>query len=441
MLLAISPGVVEGARSLAIAAPAPQAAFGSGPIYTVAVQGPVTNATIAYLRRALQQASAAKANALILNLQSSGGVLREIRPLAAEIVAADVPVVVFIAPSGTQSGAAGAFFASAAHFSAMAPNTSFGSPYPLVQVDQALSPGTQTLISDSVADQLRDWNRSRGRSVAWVEQAVQSGVILTNQQAMATNPPAIQLVAANTEQLLSLLDGQVVTLANGAAVQLRTLGAQPQPIPPTLAETFWQVLAEPNVVFALLVLGALAIMLEFAAPGTSIFAGIGIAMLIAALIGLFALPFSGWAFGLIILGLVLVGLEFVVTSHGGLTIAGFVALAVGGLNLIDPLQAPGAGVDPWAVMIVVVILAGLIVAGFGLAMQVRRKPAATGAESLVGRIAEVRQPLNPQGMVFLEGALWQAVSESGTVDVGDWVRVESVHKLRLIVRPIENDPK
>jgi membrane-bound serine protease (ClpP class) len=243
-----------------------QTPAGGGPVYAITVEGTLTTATISYIRRAMQIAEAAHANALIITLTSNGGVLREIRPLAAEIVAAEVPVIVYIAPSGTQAGAPGAFLASAAHLNAMAPQTSFGSAYPLAQVDAALSASSSALVADSIADQLRDWNRSRNRNLAWIEQAVQTGAILTNEQAIATTPPAVDFIAADQQQLLTLLDGRVVTLASGVKVQLTTLGKQPQNIAPSLIEQIWQILAEPNTIFALLVLGALAIYLEFSAP-------------------------------------------------------------------------------------------------------------------------------------------------------------------------------
>jgi membrane-bound serine protease (ClpP class) len=138
--------------------------------------------------------------------------------------------------------------------------------------------------------------------------------------------------------------------------------------------------------------------------------------------------------------MVLLGLEFVATSHGGLTIAGLILLVIGGLNLIDPIQAPGVSVAPWAVGIIVLVLTVLIAGGLWLALRARVRPAVTGGEALVGRVGEVRRRLDPQGMVFLDGALWQAVSEEQAVEAGEWVKVVSVHRLQLIVRPVERTP-
>lgn len=223
--------------SRAHANPAFQTPSITGPIYSIEIQSTLTTATISYVRRSLQVAEAANAQVLIITLSSGGGVLREIRPLASEIVAASIPVVVYISPAGTQAGAPGAFLASAAHLNAMAPDTSFGSAYPLTRVDAALSQQSQAIVAESVADQLRDWNRERGRNVAWVDQAVQAGAILTNEQAAATNPPAIDLFAGDQNQLSQLLDGRTLTLSNGTSLQLATLGRSVLPLQPTLVET------------------------------------------------------------------------------------------------------------------------------------------------------------------------------------------------------------
>ena len=155
-------------------------------------------------------------------------------------------------------------------------------------------------------------------------------------------------------------------------------------------------------------MGAMVMGLEFASPGTSIFLGAGITLIIAAIIGLLALPVQSWAIALIILGLVLVGFEFFVTSHGALALSGLALLSIGGLNMIDPLQAPGVGVALWAIIVIALSVAGLAAAMLILALRSRKRPVSTGQEALIGRTAEVRKRLDPQGMVFVEGALWQA---------------------------------
>lgn len=411
----------------------------SGPIYTAEVRGTITSVTITYLEYALRVAESSNATALVIELGSSGGVLRDIRPFAAKLADAGVPVVVYVAPEGTAVGAPGTLLLSAAHISAMAPGTSFGSPYPLTRVDSALSDQTRRLVLDSVVDQLRRWNGSRGRNTKWIDQAVGEGAVFTNEQAMSLQPPAVDMVVSSREQLLTVLEGRAVQLADGRTAVLSTLNRSPIPIEPTLWQSLRLLLAEPTVVFALLVLGALAIYLELATPGATLFAGAGLLLLAGAAAGLVVLPIQPLGLLLIVGGLLLVGAEFFVAAHGGLALGGLVLLVLGALNLIDPLQAPGVSIAGWAI--------GLLVAGLGasaagiavLAMRARRLPAATGAESLVGRVAEVRQRLDPEGMVFVEGALWRAVSEDAPVEVGDWVRITAMHNLRLIVQPVAPD--
>ena len=415
------------------------AAQPAGPIYTIRMEGVVNGPMIEYARRAIQAAESAGATALIIELSSSGGVLRDMRVFAGDLAAARVPIVVYVTPAGTQSGAAGAFLLSGAHMSALAPQTSFGSPYPLTQVDAVLTEQTRNLVLDSVANQLIAWNAARGRNTEWLDRAVREGVIINNEQAAALQPPAVDLIAASREELLVLLEGRDITLANGQRVRLTTIGRGTTAIEPTIVESLWLTLADPTVAFALLVRGAMGISLELASPGIGVFAGSGVVLLIMAAIGLVALPVQPWGLLLLLGGLFLIGLEFFTPSHGGLTVTGLALLVIGALNLIDITQAPGTGVAPWVVIVVGLGLSSAAIGGLVLGLRSRSRPTFTGQSSLIGKIAEVRQPLQPRGMVFVDGALWQAISETRPVQRGDHVRVISVHQLQLIVRPLDEE--
>jgi membrane-bound serine protease (ClpP class) len=184
-------------------------------------------------------------------------------------------------------------------------------------------------------------------------------------------------------------------------------------------------------------MGALAIYLELAAPGTTIFAGIGAVLLAGAALGLLALPVRWWSVLLLLLAFGMIGTEFFMPTHGALAITGIALVVVGALTLIDPAQAPDTAIALWVVLLVAFALAAFAAVGVWLALRSGQQPVTTGQEGLIGRLAEVRQRLDPAGMVFVEGALWQAVSEDGTVESGDWVRVVAMHDLRLIVRRID----
>jgi membrane-bound serine protease (ClpP class) len=429
-------GAVLLAVLLGLASPA--AGQAPGTLYLVEVDGVITAPTASYLGRSLRQAEAANAQALLIRIGSEGGVLRVLRSLARELYEAEVPVVVYVAPGGRESGAAGALLLSAAHIAAIAPGSSFGSATPLAQYDELLSEDTRQLLLDDLSRQLREWNTARGRGAEWVERGVNEGVIVTSAAASAAQPPAVDIVAPNLEELLVLLEGRVVTLADGSERELRTLGLPPQPIAPSAWEWLRLFLADPTISFLLFVLGCVAIYGELANPGTSLFAGIGVVLLSAAILGgMLVLPVRPLALLGLIVGALLIGADLLTPSHGGLTVAGITLIAIGGLTLIDPLQAPGAGVALWAILAVILAVGALALAGLLLIVRARRRPVTTGREGLIGALAEVRQPLEPDGMVFVEGALWRATTEDGPIPKGVWVKVAAIDGLRLIVRRLE----
>lgn len=423
-----------------LAPPRPAAAQARGPIYTVALDGVVSRYSAGYLRRALREAEAAGAEALVVRLGASGAVLRDVREVAAEVAAAAVPVVIYVAPSGTRSGAAGAWLLPASHVAAMAPETSFGIPTPLVDPDPSLSEPTQELLRSEAITQLESWSDARGRGDAWVEQAVRQGAVLNNEQASALAPPAVEIVARDLDELLTLLEGRAVTVAGGEPATLATLGRAAQPLQPTLLEQLLLLLANPTVAFMLLVMGGVAIYAELVTPTVGALAGIGAVLLIGAAVGLVALPVRWLSVVGLALAFGLIGADIFLPSHGAATVVGLVLLVVSAMTMFDAAQAPGVSVALWAVLAVAAGVAAFAALGIYLAVRTRNTPVATGQEGLVGRLAEVRKRLDPEGLVFVEGALWRAVSEDGEVDPGEWVRVTGVYDLRLTVRRLADDP-
>jgi membrane-bound serine protease (ClpP class) len=408
-----------------------------GPIYYTQVEGIVTSVKVDYLQRALRTAEASDASALIIQVSSDGAVLRALRPLAVRIAEATVPVVVYVAPSGTESGATGAFLLSAAHIAAMAPETSFGAPVPLADVDETLSEQTQELVLESVVDQIRGWNEERGRNTDWVDAAVRRGVVRNNEQAAASSPPAIDLIASDRDELLTLLQGRSVELENGETVELQTLGRETTPIEPSAWEEFLLLITDPTVAFLLLVMGCIAIYAELATPGIGVAAGLGGALLLGSLLGWIVLPVNWLSLGGLLLAFALIMGDLYLPTAGGLTVAGLILLIVSAMTLIDAAQAPRVFIALWAILVVVLAIGAFAAVGIWLVVRTRDTPIATGQEGLIGRLAEVRKPLDPEGMVFVEGALWRAVSEDGLVEAHEWVRVAAVHDLRLVVRRLD----
>lgn len=424
---------------LALGVPA-AAAQGRGPIYTVALDDVVSRYSVGYLRRAIREAEAAGAEALIVRLGASGAVLRDVREVASDVAAARVPVVVYVAPGGTRSGAAGLWLLSAAHIAAMAPDTSFGVAAPLVEPGPAVGEQAAELLRAETIGQLAGWARDRGRGDAWVEQAVRQGAVLNNEQAAALAPPAVDIVARDLDELLTTLQGRVVTLEGGEQRTLATLGRAPQPLPPTIWEQLLLLLANPTVAFLLLVMAGIAVYAELVTPTVGALAALAVVLLLGALVGFVALPVRWLAVLGLIFAFAVIAADLVVPSHGAFTVAGLVLLVVSALALFDGAQAPGVGVALWAVALVAAFVAAFAALGIYLAVRTRRTPVATGQEALVGRLAEVRKRLDPEGFVFVEGALWRAVSEDGEVEQGEWVRVTGVYELRLTVRRLTPEP-
>lgn len=413
---------------------------GRGPIYSVALDEVVSRHTVGYLGRVLREAEAAGAEALVLRLGTGGAVLRDVRELARALDSASVPVVVYVAPEGTRSGAAGLWLLSGAHIAAMAPDTSFGVPRPLLEPDPALSPQTQELLRGELIVQLGEMARAHGRSDAWVEQAVRQGLVLNNEQAGASSPPAIDLVARDLDELLTSLEGRVVTLAGGEQRTLATLGRTPQPALPTIWEQLLMLLANPTVAFMLLVMAGIAIYAELVTPTVGVLAGLGLTLLVGALVGLAALPVRWLAVLGLVFAFAVIAADLYLPSHGAFTVVGLVLLVASALALFDTAQAPGVSVALWAIGLVAAAVGSFAALGIYLALRTRNTPVATGQESLLGRLAEVRKRLDPEGFVFVEGALWRAVSEDGAVEPGEWVRVTGVYALRLTVRRLDAEP-
>jgi membrane-bound serine protease (ClpP class) len=408
----------------------------SGPIYRVEVEDVVSSHAVNYLRRAVREAEAADAQALLIRIAPQGAVLRDVRQFAAELAAAQVPVVVYVGPSGADAGAAGSWLLSAAHIAAMAPDTRFGAAVPLAEPNPQLTEQTRELFLQEVIAQIGGWNRERGRSDAWVDQAVREGAVLTNSQAIALNPPAVEIVARDAAELLTLLEGRVVVLENGAERTLRTLGQPTELLAPTLWEQVLLFLANPTIAFLLLVMAGIAIYAELVTPTFGMLAAIGAVLILASMVGFFALPVRWISVLGILIAFGFIAADLYVASHGATTVIGLVIFVVSALTLFDTAQAPGVTVAIWAVFMVALLLGGLAVVGIYLALRTRRQPVATGQEGLIGRLAQVRRRLEPEGMVFVEGALWRAVSEDGDVELGEYVRVTGVYELRLTVRRV-----
>ncbi len=384
-----------------------------------------------YVKRGIKQAEDSNAIAVIIQLDTPGGLDTSMRDIVQNIVSSRVPVVVYVSPSGARAASAGVFITEAAHIAAMAPNTAIGAAHPV-----SIGPnGAQDIPTDEATKVLNDasaYMRSitltRGRNVDWTEKAVRESVSATEQEAL--NLKIIDIVAPDLNSLISQLDGRKVTLLGGAVVTLDTKGATINRRPMTSTEDFLYAISDPNIAYLLLSVATLGIMAELYNPGL-IFPGvIGAISLLMAFFSLGTLPVNYAGIGLIILAIgLLIGEVF--TGIGVLAAGGILSLVLGSSILFKGGSL--FQVSPWLIGLITIVIASFFIFLISRIIQSHRLQATTGWEELIGKPALVKVALNPEGMVLYRGERWKAVSEEGKVATGEEVIINKVDNLTLHV--------
>ncbi|TET26227.1 MAG: nodulation protein NfeD [Dehalococcoidia bacterium] len=416
---------------IALSAIGAQAA--SPKIVVLNISGVINPVLADYIERGIEQAEEENATVCIIQMDTPGGLDTAMRDIVKSIVNAEVPVVVYVSPSGARAASAGVFITMAAHVAVMAPNTAIGAASPVSigpEGEQEISKTMQEKIINDAAAYIRSIAESHGRNVEWAEQAVREAVSATEQEALALN--VIDMVSPNLDSLIPQLDGQEVTLLDGSVVTINTQGVTIQDINMSTVEGFLYAISDPNIAFLLLSLASLGILIEITNPGL-IFPGI-----VGAICGLLAfyslgqLPVNIAGVLLIILAFGLFIAEIFTTTFGLLTGGGIIALVLGALILF-PRGSPLFQVDPWLVAIVAIIIAVIFIFVISRIIRAHRRQAYTGKEELLGKRAVVKAALDPEGTVLFKGELWEAISETGPVKPGETVIITKVDGLTLYV--------
>ncbi|HKR79729.1 MAG TPA: nodulation protein NfeD [Nitrospira sp.] len=401
------------------------------PFVTVAAYDGVINPVAAeYLHDALASAEASGARALVVALNTPGGLDSSMRLIIKDITGATVPVVVFVSPSSGRAASAGVFITMAAHVAAMAPGTNIGAAHPVNmgggEMDKTMK---EKVENDSVA-YIKSLAQQRGRNAAWAEDAVRKSVSITEREALKLN--VVDLVADDLPALLKQVDGRRINLASGPNV-LKTAGAGLREFPMGLRLEWLKTISDPNIAYLLMTIGTIGVIAELYSPGAILPGIVGAISLILAFYAFQSLPVNYAGMLLFLLGIVFFVLEASVTSYGLLAIGGVISMLIGSVMLIKS-DAEFFQIS-WAVILPVVTLASvltLLVIGTGI-RALRRRPA-TGREEMVGLIGIARTALAPDGQLAVRGELWEAVSEQ-PVSAGDEVEVTAVDGLRLRVKP------
>ncbi len=384
-----------------------------------------------YLHDALVTAQENGAHALIIRLNTPGGLDTSMRLIIKDITGAAIPVIVYVSPSSGRAASAGVFITMAAHIAAMAPGTNIGAAHPVAmgggEMDKTMK---EKLENDSVA-YLKSIAEQRGRNVAWAENAVRKSVSVTEEEALKLN--VVDLVAENIPALLKQLDGRTISIQTGPTV-LHTADTAVREFPMGLRLEFLKTLSDPNIAYLLMTIGTIGIIAELYNPGAILPGVVGAISLILAFYSLQSLPVNYAGVLLFLLGIVFFILEAGITSYGLLGIGGAISMLLGSVMLIKT-DAEFLQIS-WSVILPVVALAAgfsLFMVGMGVKAMQRRPE--TGREEMVGLVGIVKTALTPHGQLAVHGELWEAVSEQ-PLQPGDEAEITRIDGLRLHVKPL-----
>jgi len=417
---------------LAVLAAAPPASAAPPPVAIIEIEGVISPVTLRLVSLAIDRAQAERDQALIIQLDTPGGLERSMRAIVQRMMNADVPIVVYVAPTGARAASAGVFITMAAHVAAMAPATNIGAASPVMVGGGTADKTMMKKIENDAAAFIRTVAIERGRNADWAEKAVRDAVAITERDALKLK--VIDVIADSVPDLLDKIDGRVIKLPKGP-VTLATRGAPVRPIEIGFRDRVLNVITEPNVAYVLMMLGMLGLFFELSNPGVILPGVIGGISLILAFFAFQSLPINYAGLLLILFGLVLLVAEIKIVSHGILAIGGMVSMALGSLMLFDAPEV-GFRVSWWVIAPTVAATAGLFLFVVAAGVRALGRPPSTGAEGLVGLTGTVRERLGPEGQVMVSGELWRAVVDGEPLEPGAQVRIVAVDGLTLKVAKV-----
>jgi membrane-bound serine protease (ClpP class) len=409
----------------------------SAEILKVVVNDTIQPISGEYIARAIDEARRRNAQAVLIEMNTPGGLVSSTREIIEKITASSVPVIVYVTPTGGHAGSAGIFILESADIAAMAPGTAAGAAHPVTLIGPVqVKPDDEMnrKIENDAAALIRSVASKRGRNIEVAESAVRESKSFTEQEALAQH--LIDYVASSPDDLFRQMQAKSFKRFNGESDSLNLVGQPIVPFGMTLKETILDALMDPNIAFLLLAIGAFSLYIEFNHPGAVIPGTVGVVFILLAAFALNFLPTRFAALGLILGAFALFAAEAKFVTHGVLTVGGIVLLTLGGLLLVDS-PIPEMRVHLLTALAVSIPL-GLITAFLmTIALKARRNKVVTGAQGLLGEMGVAQTALSPQGKVFVHGELWDAVASSA-LPVGQLVVVRRVDGLTLSVDSTSN---
>ena len=406
--------------------------FSSAEVLKIVVNDTIQPITDEYIGRALVEAQRNKDQAVLIELNTPGGLLDSTRSIIEKIVASPIPVIIYVTPSGSRAASAGFFILESADVAAMAPGTNTGAAHPVTIGGSKMDDVMKEKIENDTAALMRSVVAKRGRNVEVAETAVRQSKSFTEGEALSHK--LIDYVAPNEQDIFRQLQGKTIKRFNGETATLNLAGQGIRNYEMTLKQRILGYLMDPNVAFILLAIGVLALYAEFNHPGAVVPGTVGVVFILLAIFALNILPTRFAAVVMILAAFVLFALEAKFASHGVLGIGGIVTLTVGGLLLVDG-PIPEMRVRFWTALAVSLPLGAITVFLMTIALKARANKVTTGPQGMIGEVGLAQTDLDPCGKVFVHGEIWDARARQ-LVSAGKRVVVKSVQDLEVEVDPV-----
>ena len=404
----------------------------SAEVLKIVVDDTIHPITDEYIGRALAEADRNKDKAVLIELNTPGGLLDSTRKIIEKIVASPVPVIIYVTPSGSRAASAGFFILESGDIAAMAPGTNTGAAHPVTITGGKMDDVMKEKIENDTAALMRSVVSKRGRNIEVAESAVRQSKSFTDQEALSQK--LIDYIASSEQDLFKDIQGKPFKRFNGETANLNLVGQPIRTYDLTLKERILAYIMDPNIAFILLAIGALALYAEFNHPGAVVPGTVGVVFILLAIFALNLLPTRFAAVVLILASFVLFALEAKFMTHGVLAIGGIVTMVLGALLLVDA-PIPEMRVRLGTALAVSIPLGGITATIMSLAIRARRNKVVTGAQGLVGETGVAQTALAPTGKVFIHGELWDALSPA-PIAAGQSIVVRKVDGLQLEVEPV-----
>jgi membrane-bound serine protease (ClpP class) len=405
------------------------------------IEGIISPITANYVGRVIKEAEEREAEALVILLDTPGGLDDAMRDIVKDELNSTMPIIVYVYPSGARDASAGVFLTYAAHIAAMTPGTNLGAAHPVAISPQGIGGGEEKKGDDTMMEKatedaaayIRSIAKKRNRNIEWAEKAVRESVSATAEEALELG--IIDLIVSTVDELLEKIHGMEVELPQGSK-KLDTKNAAREKIPMSFREELLKLISNPNIAYILFIVGLYGLIFEIRSPGAIIPGLLGALCLILAFYSFSVLPINYTGVALIILGIAMFVMEVLTPTYGPLTIGGIISMFIGSMMLINT-DATFLQISKPLIFAAVGTTAAFLIFALGAAIKAMKRKPTTGKEGLTGAIGKTVSKINPKGgKVFVRGEYWNAVSDK-KIKKDTEVEVLEVNGLKIKVKKKE----